>query len=163
LDLDTAAPKPARALLEENPGAVAARPLAALALARLRLQDPAAQADGKSLFPAAAAQAVLSALEGPFKMAPPLEASSLLVADVIGRAGRAPTAAERSRLNEASRLFPRSSQLLLQSISWDLRAGDAETAKPLIALGKSEPFATRAREQFALLEDLTFTDPGAQH
>lgn len=162
LDLDTEAPKPTRTLLEENPAAVAARPLAALALARLRLQDAvAAQPAGKTQLTPGAGDAVLSALDGAFHMAPPLEASYLLEADVIGRAGRAPTAAERSRLNEGSRLFPRSSQLLLQSISWDLRAGDSEIAKPLIALGKSEAFGTRAREQFTMLEGLTFTDPGA--
>lgn len=163
LDLDSAAPQSARALLEENPAAVAARPLAALALAQLRLQDAvAAQADGKAPLAPAAAEAVLSAVAGTFRMAPPLEASYLLEADVIGRAGRAPATAERSRLNEGSRLFPRSSQLLLQTIAWDLRAGDAETARPLIALGKSEAFGTRARDHFTLLEDLAASSPSVE-
>jgi hypothetical protein len=50
--------------------------------------------------------------------------------------------------------------LLLQSISWDLRAGDAAAAKPLIALGKSEANASRTREKLTLLEELTASGSG---
>jgi hypothetical protein len=73
---------------------------------------------------------------------------------VAEHAGADPTPAERARLNEGARLFPRDAPLVVQAAAWDLRAGDFPTARRLTELGIAEVGDAAERAKLATLRDL---------
>jgi len=122
-----------RTILAEHPEAVAARPMARLTLVRLQLQDALEKPAGldRNLSDAQAA-GILEMLSATLKQRPPIEGAYLLEARVLRHLGRGPTGPELACLNEGARFFPRNSQLAIDCVSWDLRAGDVAGARPLI-------------------------------
>jgi hypothetical protein len=156
--LEAGDPKGGRRLLEENPAAESARPLACLELARLRLGEalerPAGAGGVMSEEQAGRVQALV--LEALGKL-PPIEAAYMLASRVSKNLGRDPTGGERARLNEGARLFPRNAKLVMESIAWDLRAHDLSTARGLIDLGEYEATDAPTREKFGLLDHLVLT------
>jgi hypothetical protein len=144
-----------RQLLEDNPSAVAARPLAALELAKLRLdaalKNPAGAGGALSY---EQSEGVLQTLSLAFNQEPAVEAAYLLAERLTEHLGRDPTDAERGRLNEGARLFPREWQLVMKSVSWDLRAHDLDSAVKLTALGEYEAADAVSRARFGQLREM---------
>jgi len=144
-----------RQLLEEHPAALAARPLAGLELAQLRMSDAlGAPAGANGALSEEQAGEVLRKVSEVLGKQPPIEAAYLLAARVSKHLGRDPTDAERARLNEGGRLFPGDSQLVMECVAWDLRAHDLATARSLIDLGEYEAADAPTRERFRLLDNL---------
>jgi len=156
--LDLGDEKAARQLLEENPAAVDARPLAALELARLRLNEALGKpaGPGGSLSEKQAGQ-VLQELAKALEKQPPIEAAYLMAARISKHLGRDPTGAERARLNEGARRFPRDSQMVMECISWDLRARDLGSARWLIDLAGYEAADSATRKKLGFLDTLFLT------
>jgi hypothetical protein len=153
--LDIGDEKGGRRLLEESPAAGAARPLAALELAQLRMNEALKKPAGISgALSDDQARNVLREVSETIGKQPPIEAAYLLAARVSEHLARSPTDAERASLNEGARLFPRDSQMVMESVSWDLRAHDLASARSLIDLGEYEAADTPTLEKFRLLENL---------
>ena len=144
-----------REILEKNPEAAAARPLAGLALAQFHFQDALQKPGGLNgnLSEEQAAQ-ILATVSATLEQTPPIESAFLLAAGVLRHLGREPTDRERARLDEGARLFPRNSQLAIECASWDLRAGDVIGARSLTELALWEASDPSAREKLSILESL---------
>jgi hypothetical protein len=156
--LDIGDERGGRRLLEENPAAVAARPLAGLELARLRMNGALAGAAGASgILDDEQAGKVLEPISEALAKEPTMEAAYLLATRVSEHLKRDPTDAERARLNEGARLFPRDSKLVMNCISWDIRAHDFASARALIDLGEYEAAEPSAREKYRLLDNVLVT------
>ncbi len=162
--LDIGDEKGGRQILEENPAARVARPLAALELAQLRMNEALEKPAGTSgALSEDQAQDILKALSEAIGKQPPIEAAYLLAARVFAHLGREPTVAERAHLNEGARLFPRDSQMVIECVSWDLRAHDFASARGLIELGECETADTSAQGKFRLLEGLILPASAAEN
>jgi hypothetical protein len=158
LKFDVGEPGEARLLLEDNPNSIAARPLACVELAELRMDDALARPAGANgALSEEQAGKVMEAISESLRKQPPIEAAYLLAANLAKRVGRDPTDAERARLNEGARLFPRNSQMVMECASWDLRAHDLASARTLIGLGEPRAVDAPTREKFRLLENLIVT------
>jgi hypothetical protein len=156
--IETGDAKGGRQLLEQYPEAGAARPLARLELARLWMIDAAGTPEGgNGSLSERQAGMVLKEVSGVIARPPPIEASYLLAARVSMHLGRNPTDAERALLNDGARLFPRNSQMVMECVSWDIRAHDLALARTLNDLGGYEAVDTAAREKFRLLGNLVVT------
>ena len=153
--IDTGDAKGGRGVLEEHPEAVAARPIAGLALAQLQMLDALQKPAGLNgtISEDQAAQ-ILGEVWVTLQQTPPLEGAYLLAARALQHLGRDPTELERARLNEGARLFPRNSQLAIACASWDLRAGDVLGARTLIDLALWESSDPSAREKLSVLDSL---------
>ncbi len=153
--IETGDPAGGCTILAEHPEAVAARPMARLALARLQLQDALEKPAGlnRNLSDAQAA-GILEMLSVMLKQPPPIEGAYLLEARVLQHLGRGPTGPERACLNEGARFFPRNSQLAIDCVSWDLRAGDVSGARTLIEFALWESSDPSAKEKLSLLDNL---------
>jgi hypothetical protein len=153
--LDVGDANGARRLLEENPAAATARPLAGLELAKLRMKDatdgPAGQ---RGKLSEQQARMILGGLGASFWGPAPMEAACNLAARVCLRLAGDPTEEMRLRLNQGARLYPRNAQMLMECVAWDLRAGDFSAARGLIELGAYETSDEPTRQKFGLLEDL---------
>jgi hypothetical protein len=156
--LDIGDTRGGRQLLEENLAAGAARPLAGLELARLRMIDALGKPRGEN--GSLSEEQVGMVLGGVSEMLgkqPPIEGAYLLAARASKHLGRDPTGPERERLNEGARLFPRNSQLVMECVSWDIRANDLAMARSLIDLGEYEAADAPAKEKFRPLDNLVLT------
>jgi hypothetical protein len=153
--LDTGDTIGGRLLMEKNPQAVAARPLASLELAKLNMDDALGNPLGKdSTLSEEQARTVLGEASKALERQPPLETAYTLAARVSKHLGRDPSDAERAFLNEGALLFPRNAQLVMESASWDLRANDLKSACKLIKLGEYEATDTATRDRFERLGSL---------
>jgi hypothetical protein len=153
--LDIGETKGGRRLLEENPAAVAARPLASLELAKLRMNDALEKPRGEDgMLSDEQARTVFAETSEALGKQPPLEAAYVLAARVNKHLRRDPTNGERALLNEGARLFPRNAQIVMECISWDLRANDPSSARRLIDLGEYESADATTLERFKLLGNL---------
>ncbi len=144
-----------RRILEENPSALAARPLAALELAKLHLDaavDKPAGAGGALSHEQT--ESVLKPLSRAFERQPAVAAAYLLAERLTQHLGRDPSEAERARLNEGARLFPRDSRLVMECVSWDLRAHDLDSALKLAVLGEYEAADPLSRARFRQLREM---------
>jgi hypothetical protein len=153
--IDTGDAKGGRGVLEEHPEAVAARPIAGLALAQLQMLDALQKPAGLNgtISEDQAAQ-ILGEVWVTLQQTPPMEGAYLLAARALQHLDRDPTELERARLNEGARLFPRNSQLAIACASWDLRAGDVLGARTLIDLALWESSDPSAREKLSVLDSL---------
>ena len=153
--IDSGDPKVGQRMLEDHPEAAEARPLAGVALAKLRLVEFLASPAGKAgSFSEEQAGKVLKELGAALVKQPPLDAAYQIAARVSLHLGRDPTDDERAQLNEGAQLFPRDSQLVMRCISWDLRANDLALARKLVDLGAYEASDPTTRDNFATLSGL---------
>jgi hypothetical protein len=147
--------KGGQSILEQFPQAGASRPVAAISLANLHLLDALRQPKGpRGALGEEQAAGVLREISAVLQEPPPIEAAYVIAARVAEHLGRDPNDSERARLDEGARLFPRNSQLVIQSAAWDLRAGNAAGALSLTDLGMWEASDPSAREKLAVLNDL---------
>ena len=153
--LDVGDVKGGRKLLEESPAAEAARPLASLELAKLRMNDALERprGDNRTLSEEQAGMVLKEVSEALGKQ-PPIEAAYILAARVGKHLKRDPNDWERALLNEGARLFPRNSQMVMECVSWDIRANDFSSARRLIELGEYESTDIPTYEKFKLLDNL---------
>jgi hypothetical protein len=149
-----------RAILEGNAAACAARPLADLELAQLQLLDALRQPGGpKGSLSDAQAAGILGAVGAALKRGPPMEGAYLLAARTVEHLGREPSLGERALLAEGARLFPRNSPLVIESASWDLRAGNVAEAHTLTELGLWECSDPSDFQELAVLNGLARPAP----
>jgi len=153
--IDTGDPKGGAALLAADPAAASARPIGLVELARQRLVEALNRpAGGGGALSEDQREGVLGPLALASRQDPPIETGYLLAAIVAEHAGADPTAAERARLSEGARLFPRNAALVSKAAAWDLRAGDASAALRLTELGIAEAANPADRAKLATLRDL---------
>jgi hypothetical protein len=157
LRLDLGDMEGGRRLLEENPAAEAARPLAGVELANLRLAAALGVEPGKILISDDQAHTILDGLSGAFASQPPIEAAYAVAARLSKHLGRDPTGPERAHLDSGARFFPRNSQAVMECISWDLRANDAASARRLAELGEYEAADAPTLAKFYILDSLILT------
>lgn len=142
-----------RKLLEANPEACATRPLAALELASLRMEDALDSPAGAGhRFSDAQAAAILKYVDVSLRKNPPIEGAYVIAAAVSKHLGREPSNDERKRLNDGAHLFPQNTDLVFQSAAWDLRAGAVAEARRLIEMGLWEATNPSARLKLMELE-----------
>jgi hypothetical protein len=160
--IDTGDAKGGELLLEQNPEAVAARPLAGLALAQLHmidgLRNPAGP--GKTLSEDQAAT-IMGEISATFQQAPPMRGAYVLQARVLEHLSRDPSVLERGHLNASAWLFSNEPELVIPSASWDLRAGDVTEARRLIEMGLWQISDPSAREKLLALKNLAVRAPTA--
>jgi TonB family protein len=153
----------ARALLEANPDATAARPLASLKLAWLRLNDALPQPTAKEgMLSESQASGILQYIASSLSHQPPIKDAFTMAAVVSEHLRRDPSKIELDRLNEGARLFPRNSGLVYRTASWDLRAGAVGDARSLIGLGLSQASDASARSKLEALLAESLPQPQAQ-
>jgi hypothetical protein len=143
------------ALLEQNPDAVASRPLAGLALAQLHLLNALKNPGGpaRSLSEAQAGK-ILGEVSSTLAQKPPLQSAYVLEARVLEHLLREPNASERARMNEGSRLFPGRADIVAPTVSWDIRCGDLAAAAQLADMGLWEITEPSALAKLRLLREL---------
>jgi len=141
-------------LLEQYPGAPAARPMARLELAQRHLLDALARPTGtKGTLGDEQASALMREISASLRDAP-IEAAYRLAAKVFEHLGRDPDPSERRMLADGARQFPRDSRLVVQAASWELRAGDAEDASRLVEFGLWECADPSESQKLLVLENL---------
>jgi hypothetical protein len=153
--LDIGDIKGGRQLLEENPAAEAARPLASLELAKLHLNDALERplGDNRNLSEEQF-RTVLREVSETLVKQPPIEAAYVLATRMSKHLKRDPNDAERAFLNEGAQLFPRNSQMVMECVSWDIRANDFSSGRKLVELGEYESADIPMSEKFKLLDNL---------
>jgi len=147
-------PKEGIELLEQFPAAAAARPVARLELAQQHLSDALLRPAGpKGLLGDEQASGILREITASLREGP-IEAAYRLVAKVFEHLGREPAPSERHMLAEGARQFPRDTQLVIQAVSWELRAGEVADASQLIEIGLWEGADPSESRKLLLLENL---------
>jgi hypothetical protein len=147
-------PKEGVQLLEQFPGAAAARPVVQLELAQQHLVDALSRPTGpKGLLGDEQASGLLREIAASLREGQ-IEAGYRLLAKVFEHLGREPSPSERRMLADGARLFPRDSQLVIQAVSWELRAGEALDASRLIELGLWEGADSSESRRLLVLENL---------
>lgn len=155
LRIDLGDVKGGAALLAGNPTAARSRPLALVKLAQQRLVEALGHPAGTGgALSEEQREGVLGALALAGRQDPPIEGGYLLAAVVAAHAGADPTPAERARLNEGARLFPRDAGLVLKAAAWDLRAGDFSAARRLTEFGLTVAADPGDRAKLTTLRDL---------
>jgi hypothetical protein len=138
-------------ILKDSPEACAARPLASLELARLRLEDALRLPGGpRGALSADQAAGVLDPLSRALAPGSPIEAAYLLAARTIEHLGRVPSVPERHILDRGARLYPRDSEFVIRCASLILQGGDFDSAREVVELGLWE--CTDAAERTKLLQ-----------
>jgi hypothetical protein len=141
-------------ILEQNPGAAAARPVAQLELAQQHLLKALANPEGpKGSLGERQSSDLIREISLSLR-AGPIESAYRLAAKVCEHLGRDPTASERTLLADGARLFPRDSALVVQAAAWDLRAGNVAEATSLIEFGLWEGSDPAGREKLVVLDNL---------
>jgi len=143
------------ALLAGNPDAARSRPLTLLKVAQQRLVAALTHPAGSTgALSEEQREGVLEPLAKADRQDPPIEGGYLLGALLAAHAGAAPTPAERARLNEGARLFPRDAALVVKAAAWDLRVGDVSAALRLTEFGMSVAGDPADRAKLTTLHDL---------
>jgi hypothetical protein len=144
-----------QALLEQNPDAVASRPMAGLVLAQLHFLDALKNPGGPARsLSGAQADKILGEISSTLSQKPPLQSAYLLQARVLEHLLREPNASERARMNEGSRLFPGKADLVAPTVHWDIRSGDLATAAQLADMGLWEITEPSALAKLRVLREL---------
>jgi hypothetical protein len=152
--IQNGSPKEGFQLLEQYSGAAAARPMAQLELAQQHLLEALARPTGtKGLLGDEQASELLREISACLN-AGPIESAYKLAAKVLEHLGRDPTRSERMMLADGARLFPRDSQLVVQAVSWELRAGEVMGASRLIEFGLWEGADPSESQKLLVLENL---------
>ena len=147
-------PKEGIQLLEQCPAAAAARPVAQLELAQQHLVDALSRPTGqKGVLGDEQASGLLREIAASLREGP-IEAAYRLAAKVFEHLGREPTLQERRLLADGARQFPRDTPLVIQAVSWELRAGEATDASRLIELGLWEGADSSESRKLLVLENL---------
>jgi len=141
-------------LLEQYPSAVASRPVARLVLAQQRLLEALARpAEANGALSGEQASQIMGEIIQALR-AGPIESAYKLSAKVCEHLGRDPMPSERKILLDGARQFPRNSELVVQAVSWELRAGEVNDAANLIELGLWESADPVSRRNLVILDNL---------
>jgi hypothetical protein len=154
--IETGSMAAGRTILEDNPAACSARPLAQLELARLLLDDALRSPAGpQERLSSHQADGVMGQIALAVNDARPMEAVYLLMTRLIENLGRDPNTQEQLILRRGATMFPRDSQLLIRCASLILRAGDAVEARKLVDLGLRQCTDSEARKKLMQLQALS--------
>lgn len=131
------------------------RPRAGFELARLRFAAWRASRGGAATERALAAEQageILAPLLATRAQQPPLPEVYELIAEVLASCADAPTRAQLAILEEGVRMFPRRSELVYRTAELNVRHGSVDSARWIIALGRTLAPDAAARARFEALQ-----------